>query len=58
MERAPAILIVEDEFIIANQLKAFLESEGYFIEAIVDNYNDAIEVINSKKLFLMLCWCH
>ena len=42
------ILIVEDEFIIANQVKTFLESEGYIILGIVDNYNDAIEAVNLK----------
>ena len=48
------ILIVEDEFIIANQLKNFLESEGYTIIGIVDNYNDAIEIINLKTPDLII----
>ena len=46
MKEPSKILIVEDEFIIADQLKTLLESEGYIIVGIVDNYNDAIEIIN------------
>ncbi len=40
------ILIIEDEFIIANQLQAFLQAEGFFVIGPVDNYDEAIKLIN------------
>lgn len=39
------ILIIEDEYIIANQLKTFLIVEGYTPIGPVDNYEDAIKII-------------
>lgn len=42
------ILIVEDEFLIAEQIKHFLESEGYKIVGPVDNYEEAIQMIKDQ----------
>lgn len=42
------ILIVEDEFIIANQIDLFLSSEGYTIVGPADNYDEAIAYIKHE----------
>lgn len=41
------ILIVEDEFIIANQLRMYLQSEGYNIVATTDCYQHSVSCINT-----------
>ncbi len=54
MKESSTILIVEDEFIIANQLKTFLESEGFIVVGLVDNYEEAIEIIKTKTPDLVI----
>lgn len=48
MKNQPSILLVEDEFIIADQIQTFLKSNGYQVCGIVDNYSDAI---NALKIY-------
>ncbi len=48
------ILIVEDEFIIYQELVEFFEEKGFYIirhpeEKAVDNYDDAIELLKTNK---------
>ena len=38
------ILIVEDEFLIANLIKETLENQGYFCKCLFDGENAATEV--------------
>lgn len=49
------ILIVEDEFIIADVLANILKTEGYVVCGIADSYNEALEmVVEHKPEFVML----
>jgi DNA-binding LytR/AlgR family response regulator len=48
------ILIVEDEGIVAMGLEEFLESENYCVVGIVDNGIDALEIIKTKPVDLVL----
>ncbi|MBI5666227.1 MAG: PAS domain S-box protein [Nitrospirae bacterium] len=50
----PKILIVEDEWIIANDLKASLTNLGYVVPAIAATGKEAIEYADSKKPNLVL----
>ncbi|CAM4071472.1 Response regulator receiver domain-containing protein [Pedobacter westerhofensis] len=43
------ILIVEDEFIVANDLRIMLEKAGYFVCGIAPSVIKALELINAKK---------
>lgn len=49
-----SILIVEDELIIAEDLKEKLIGFGYQIVDVTDNYNDALSIISDKKPDLVL----
>lgn len=48
------ILIVEDEFIVANDLRLMLERAGYHVCGIADSVLEAREIINSKNPDLVL----
>ena len=48
------ILIIEDEFIIANDLRNILKNLGYDVVAMVDNYQDALEVLKKQSVDLAL----
>ncbi|MCG8685520.1 MAG: response regulator [Desulfobacterales bacterium] len=43
------ILIVEDEFIIAEDLKESLTGLGYHVMAVVDNFDDAVQHMESNQ---------
>ncbi|MBF0540750.1 MAG: response regulator [Nitrospirae bacterium] len=47
-------LIVEDEFIIANNIKTFLQNKGYIVTSIVSSGEDAIESVKSEKPDIIL----
>lgn len=49
------ILIVEDELVVAENIAAILENEGFFITGIVDNADEALELINTDNLNLVIC---
>ncbi len=49
-----SILIVEDEFIIAKDIKMTLENMGYFVCAIVPSGEDAIKNVEKEKPDLIL----
>lgn len=49
-----SILIVEDEPIIADDIAATLEELNYQVSSIVDNADDALNVLNQKKTDLIL----
>jgi DNA-binding NtrC family response regulator len=48
------ILIVEDEFIVADNLQRLLESAGYEVTGIVDSYERALDLVNKKRPDLVL----
>lgn len=48
------ILIVEDNFIIAEDIKQSLVNNGYNVIAIIDNAIEAIEIIKQQKTDLIL----
>ncbi len=48
------ILIVEDEGIVAMGLEEFLESENYSVTAIVDNGPEALEIVRTRPVDLVL----
>ncbi len=48
------ILIVEDEWIIANDLKTSLTDLGYIVSSIASSGTEAIECIKTKKINLVL----
>ena len=48
------VLIVEDEFIIALDIKEILEDNGFHVLSIVTNYNDAINLIEHKSPDLVI----
>ncbi|RJR15349.1 MAG: PAS domain S-box protein [Nitrospiraceae bacterium] len=50
----PKILIVEDEWIIANDLKTSLTQLGYIVPAIAATGIEAIEYVKTKKINLVL----
>src|SRR6266700_1209038 len=55
MERmAGTILIVEDEAVIAQDLKMVLEENGYKVGGMVNSLNGAIESIKRSAPFLVL----
>jgi two-component system, response regulator PdtaR len=49
------ILIVEDEFILAEDLSNTLESEGYEVAFVADNGQDALEFYSENDIDLVLC---
>ena len=54
MNTGQKILIIEDEFIIANQLKNLLESEGYTIIGPSDDYNSSVSLIAKEMPDLII----
>jgi DNA-binding LytR/AlgR family response regulator len=48
------ILIVEDNFLIAQDLKQSLEKNNYSVVAIVDNAEEAILIVNKDKIDLII----
>lgn len=54
MKMKNLIVIVEDELIIARDLNEILENEGFTCIYNIINYEDAIEVINTKNPCLVL----
>ena len=48
------ILIVEDEFIISNDIATSLEDCGYNIAGIAENIDEAIEILKSKNVNMVL----
>jgi DNA-binding LytR/AlgR family response regulator len=52
------ILIVEDEFIIADKLQEVLEENGYEVLGIKDNYDDAIRILKETLPDLALLDIH
>lgn len=54
MTKSLNILIVEDEALIADHLAITLEQEGYNIVGIVDNAQDAFDVLKSENIDLAL----
>jgi DNA-binding NtrC family response regulator len=52
------ILIVEDEFIVANDLQLTLERAGYPVCGIASSVNEAREIINAEKPSLVLLDIH
>lgn len=47
------ILIVEDDYTIANNLKFYLETEGFYVDC-VDNYQDTLQKLADKKYQIIL----
>ena len=52
------VLIVEDEFIVADDIKLTLQYAGYTVCGIADNVMEAREIIQSKKPSLVLLDIH
>jgi len=52
------ILIVEDEFIVANDLQLTLKKAGYTVCGIASSVNEAREIINTEKPALVLLDIH
>lgn len=52
------IMIVEDESIVAMDLAAGLEHDGYHVTGIADNYEEAIQVFNSQQPDIVLMDIH
>ncbi len=52
------VLIVEDEFIVADDIKLTLQNAGYTVCGIADNVMEAREIIQSKKPSLVLLDIH
>lgn len=55
MEKKKEILIVEDEVIIAKDIKSILEKSGYNNIRIETSYEDAINYLNQNTPFLIIC---
>jgi DNA-binding LytR/AlgR family response regulator len=54
MAKDKHILIVEDEILIAKQIKAQLLQHGYSCSGIAIDYNGALETLNSQKVDFVL----
>lgn len=52
------ILIIEDEFILAEDLKVMLEKEGYRVMETVNNGKEAIDYFKKNPIDLVLCDIH
>jgi CheY-like chemotaxis protein len=52
------ILIVEDEFIVANDLQLTLEKAGYFVCGIASSVNEAREIVKKENPSLVLLDIH
>lgn len=49
------ILVVEDEFILAEELTETLESEGYEVTFVIDNGPEALEYFKENEIDLIIC---
>jgi len=49
------ILIVEDELIVAENIAAILENEGFSVCGIADNAEDAIKLVKEHSPSLLIC---
>ena len=58
MPESIKIMIVEDESIVAMDLAAGLEHDGYTIVGIADNYADAIELFTENQVDILLMDIH
>lgn len=52
------VMIVEDESIVAMDLAAGLEHDGYTIAGIADNYDDAIKIFSGTQVDILLMDIH
>jgi two-component system, response regulator PdtaR len=48
------VMIVEDESIVAMDLAAGLEHDGYMVAGIADNYDEAVEIFSSGQVDILL----
>lgn len=55
MGKIKEILIIEDEVIIAKDIKSILGKNGFENIQIVTNYHDAIDYLNQNTPFLIIC---
>ncbi|MCX7661069.1 MAG: response regulator [Candidatus Omnitrophica bacterium] len=53
----PKVLIVDDEEILLNNLKSYLERKGYIVECIL-NGEDGLELIKEKDFDILLLDLH
>jgi two-component system, response regulator PdtaR len=49
------ILLIEDEYILATELKRTLQKEGYEVVEICDNGQEALQFFKENEIDLMLC---
>jgi two-component system, response regulator PdtaR len=54
MDQKVSILIVEDEGIVAMELQESLENEGFEVTAVVDNGQEAIDLVKTEDIDLVL----
>lgn len=52
------VMIVEDESIVAMDLAAGLEHDGYVVSGIADNYEEAIKLFSSSQVDILLMDIH
>ncbi len=52
------IMIVEDESIVAMDLAAGLEHDGYIVTGIADNYEDAVKMFSAEPVDILLMDIH
>ena len=55
MVKTKEILIIEDEVIIAKDIKSILGKNGFVNIQIVTNYHDAVNYLNHNSPFLIIC---
>lgn len=58
MTEAIKVMIVEDESIVAMDLAAGLEHDGYIVTGIADNYTDALDLFNRQPADILLMDIH
>ena len=49
------ILLIEDEFILATELRRTLQKEGYEVAGVADNGRDALAIFKENNIDLVLC---
>lgn len=54
MEREINILIVEDEILVAMDIKATIEDMGFRVQAIATNYDETMQVVNDFDIDMVL----
>ena len=50
-----SVLIVEDESIVAMELEGLIADYGYIILGTHDNYDDALEILLSQEVDILIC---